>query len=89
MTVLDRGLFPSAGAASTDINKIVRADYSSPFYMSLAFEAMDAFATWPIFKKADVYHRTGWVMVDEKRSDLAEQIRRNFGASGREDVVSI
>ena len=83
ITVLDRGPSPSPRAASSDINKIVRADYSSAFYMALAYEAMDAWASWPILK--DFYHRTGWVVVDEKDSDLAERIRKNFRESGRED----
>lgn len=87
ITFLDRAPAPSPLAASTDINKIVRADYSRPLYMDLAYEAMDAWANLPFFKEADVYHKTGWVMMDEKGSDLAERIRRNFRASGREDVT--
>lgn len=87
VTVIDRAPFPSPQAASSDINKIVRADYSIPFYMDLAYEAMDAFASMPILKNADVYHQTGWVMLDEKSSTLAMQIRENFRKSGREDVT--
>ncbi|KAL9108037.1 MAG: hypothetical protein Q9227_007143 [Pyrenula ochraceoflavens] len=83
ITVLDRAPCPSPRAASSDINKIVRADYSSPFYMALAYEAMAAWSTWPILK--DFYHRTGWVMLDEKGSDLAERIRKNFRESGHKD----
>src|SRR6266498_2433131 len=48
ITVLDRFHYPPLEAASTDINKIVRSDYSSPFYMSLAYEAMDAWSSWPL-----------------------------------------
>lgn len=87
ITVLDRAPFPSPQAASTDINKIVRADYSSAFYMALAHEAMDAWATWPMFKDTDVYHKSGWVMLDEKSSDLAERIRKNFRGSGRDGTL--
>lgn len=83
ITVLDRAPCPSSMAASSDINKIVRADYSSLFYMDLAYEAMDAFSNWPILKP--FYHRTGWIMLDEKDSDLAERIRNNFKNSGRPD----
>ena len=81
--VLDRAPFPSPEAASSDINKIVRADYSSPFYMDLAFEALDAWSKWDFLKP--FYHRTGWVALDEKTSDLSERIRRNFRNSGRPD----
>ena len=92
VTVLDRAPFPPPPAsdaqkhplgASADINKIVRADYSVPFYMSLANEAIDAWSSWPVIKS--FYHRTGWVMLDEKGSDLSPRIRKNFKESGRED----
>jgi sarcosine oxidase/L-pipecolate oxidase len=83
VTVLDRAAVPSPRAASTDINKIVRADYSSAFYMDLAYDALSAWETWPLLKP--YFHRTGWVMVDEEKSDLAERIRRNFKNGGRPD----
>ncbi|KAJ5092452.1 hypothetical protein NUU61_007322 [Penicillium alfredii] len=44
ITVPDQAPLPSPHAASIDVNKIVCADYSSPLYMDLALEAMDA---WP------------------------------------------
>lgn len=83
ITVLDRAACPSPKAASADINKIVRADYSSPFYMDLAYEALSEWSSSPILKP--FYHRTGWIMLDEKGSDLAERIRKNFKSSGRPD----
>lgn len=83
IVVLDRAPFPSPEAASSDINKIVRADYSSAFYMDLAFEAMDAWSSWEFLKP--FYHRTGWVALDETKSDLSERIRKNFRDSGRPD----
>lgn len=83
ITVLDRALCPSPKAASSDINKIVRADYSSPFYMDLAYEAMDAWSNSSMLKP--FYHRTGWVALDEKDSDLTDRIRKNFKNSGRLD----
>ncbi|KIX10305.1 uncharacterized protein Z518_01387 [Rhinocladiella mackenziei CBS 650.93] len=84
ITVLDRAPVPSPSAASSDINKIVRADYSKPFYMDLAYEAMEYWTTNPIMKPH--FHQTGWVMLDEKNSDLAERIRRNFRQSSRPDT---
>ncbi|KAI9731182.1 MAG: hypothetical protein M1834_005375 [Cirrosporium novae-zelandiae] len=85
ITVLDRAPFPSPKAASTDINKIIRADYGVRFYMDLAFEAIDAWVSMPILKDANVYHRTGWVYFDEEGSDLTDRIRKNFRESERED----
>ncbi|OCT54871.1 sarcosine oxidase [Cladophialophora carrionii] len=83
ITVLDRALVPSSQAASSDINKIVRADYTKAFYMDLAYEAMESWTEDPILKP--YFHQTGWVMVDEKGSDLADRIRKNFRESGRLD----
>ena len=92
VTLLDRASFPAPPAsdqdhhplgASADINKIVRTDYSTSFYMSLAYEAIDAWSTWPVLKQ--FYHPTGWVMLDEKGSDLSQRIRRTFAENGRED----
>ncbi len=84
VTVLDRATVPSPQAASTDINKIVRSDYSSPFYMGLAYDAINAWETWLLLRP--YFHRTGWLMLDEKESDLAERIRKNFKNSGRPDT---
>ena len=84
VTVLDRAPVPSPAAASSDINKIIRADYSSEFYMQLAFDALNAWETWSLLRP--YFHQTGWVMVDEKTSDLADRIRTNFAKSGRPDT---
>lgn len=84
ITVLDQGHIPSPLAASSDINKIVRADYSKAFYMDLAYEAMEAWTSWPFLKP--YFHQTGWVALDEKGSDLSERIRKNFRNSGRPDT---
>ncbi|KAJ5123106.1 hypothetical protein N7448_009203 [Penicillium atrosanguineum] len=78
ITVLDRCPAPSQDAASTDINKIIRADYSSSLYMELGLEAIDAWKNDPLFKDSGVYHQTGWIMMDEKDSDLAGRIGANF-----------
>ncbi|KAJ5595405.1 FAD dependent oxidoreductase [Penicillium hispanicum] len=85
ITILDRASPPSGDAASTDINKIVRADYSSSLYMELGFEAIEAWNNYPLFVNAGVYHQTGWIMMDEEKSDVAERIRANFRSSGRPD----
>jgi len=76
--VLDRFPAPSQDAASTDVNKIIRADYSSSLYMELGLEAIEAWKNDPLFKDSGVYHQTGWIMMDEQGSDLAGRIRANF-----------
>lgn len=78
IVILDRASPPSERAASTDINKIVRADYSNPMYMELGLEAIQAWKNNPLFKNEDIYHQTGWIMCDELGSDLGERIRKNF-----------
>lgn len=94
ITIVDRHAHPASDAfpsnnaghgASYDLNKIVRADYSVPFYMALGHEAIDAWSSWEVLRP--FYHRTGWVQVEERGSDLAERIRRNFKDCGREDVT--
>ena len=82
--VLDRATVPSPQAASSDINKIVRADYSKLFYMNLAFEAMDTWYDQGFLRP--FYHQTGWIMMDEKGNDLATRIRSNFRECGRPDT---
>lgn len=84
ITVLDRAPAPSPNAASSDINKIVRADYSKAFYMNLANEAMGYWTDSPIMKPH--FHQTGWVMLDERGSNLADRIRKNFRESGCPDT---
>ena len=95
VTIIDRNAFPPPPAAnatmpplgaSYDITKIVRADYSEPFYMDLGHEAIDAWSQWPLLKP--FYHQTGWIMLDEKGSDLADRIRKNFRECGRKDPTT-
>src|SRR5436190_24042582 len=87
ITILDVAPYPPPRGASTDISKIIRADYTNQFYMELAYEAMDAWDSWPTFSQADVFHRTGWVVFDRKESDQAQRIRSNFCASSRNDAT--
>lgn len=82
IVVLDRAPPPSQSAASTDLNKIVRADYSNPLYMELGLEAIQAWKENPLFRDAGIYHQTGWIMCDEQGSDLGQRIQQNFQKTG-------
>ncbi|KAL2871394.1 NAD(P)/FAD-dependent oxidoreductase [Aspergillus lucknowensis] len=87
--LLDRAA-PSSNnmlGASADINKIIRADYSSLLYMELGFEAIEAWKTLPFFRDAGVYHQSGWIAMDEKDSDVSRRIRQNFSASNRKSEI--
>ena len=89
VTVVDRTPFPPDHAASTDINKIIRQDYSSRFYMDLATEAMSAWETWPELAGKGYFHRTGWVAMREKGDDLATRIRNNFRERGHDPTADL
>jgi sarcosine oxidase/L-pipecolate oxidase len=89
ITLLDRATPPSNNrlGASADINKIIRADYSSPLYMELGFEAIEAWKTLPFLRDAGVYHQSGWIAMDEKGSDVPTRIRENFRNKGYDGVI--
>ena len=87
ITLLDRASAPSGAAASTDVSKIVRADYVDPFYMELGYETMDAWKSLPFFKESNVYHQMGWIAFNEKGNDSMDKIRENFRKSSRKDVT--
>lgn len=86
IVLLDRAAPPSTPAASTDINKIIRADYTNPLYVALGFEAIEAWKSLPFFQDAQVYHPSGWIAMEETDSDVPALIRKNFRDYGRGDV---
>lgn len=87
ITLLDRAPPPSTRAASNDVNRIIRADYSSKLYMELGFEAIEAWKTLPFFQGTGVYQQSGWIAMDEKGSDVPVRIRENFRALNRDEVI--
>lgn len=87
ITVVDRAPSPPVPAASTDINKIIRADYSSRFYSDLAKDAILAWSTWDMLRP--YYHRSGWIALDEEGSDLAERIREVFRQQGHDPTEDV
>ncbi|WFD30865.1 hypothetical protein MSPP1_001889 [Malassezia sp. CBS 17886] len=59
VTVVDRSAdgFAAENAASNDLNKIIRADYSDPHYRDLCKKAMHLWRTKPLYSK--YFHETG------------------------------
>jgi sarcosine oxidase / L-pipecolate oxidase len=57
VTIVDRVPYPNPAGASSDLNKIVRADYPDPFYMKLALEAQRFWREEPVF--SPWYHESG------------------------------
>lgn len=87
ITVIDRTPSPPSHGASTDINKIIRADYSSRFYCDLAYDAINAWQTWDMLRP--YYHRSGWIALDTEDSDLAERIRSTLKARGHDPTEDV
>ena len=87
ITVVDRTPSPPSHGASTDINKIIRADYSSRFYCDLAYDAINAWQTWDMLRP--YYHRTGWIALDRQDSDLAERIRKTLRERGHDPTEDV
>ncbi|KAI9701714.1 MAG: hypothetical protein M1820_006342 [Bogoriella megaspora] len=73
ITIIDSSSSPPKPAASIDINRIIRTDYPDPLYCDLASEAIHPWF-WQLELQAH-FHKTGWIMMDEKGSDLAKRIR--------------
>lgn len=87
ITVVDRTGSPPNHGASTDINKIIRADYSSRFYCDLAYDAINAWQTWDMLRP--YYHRSGWIALDKEGSDLAERIRKTLRERGHDPTEDV
>lgn len=75
IVLLDRSpSYPCPLAASSDFNKIVRADYGSLFYCELALKAREVWTSDPLYQS--LFHQTGMVVLDE--SDLGQKIIKNY-----------
>ncbi|KAF2233642.1 FAD/NAD(P)-binding domain-containing protein [Viridothelium virens] len=80
ITIIDRSSSPPKPAASVDINRIIRTDYPDSLYCNLASEAIHPWF-WSM-ELGHYFHKTGWVMMDERGSDLAKRIRNVFQNRG-------
>ncbi|KAK4449070.1 putative sarcosine oxidase protein [Podospora aff. communis PSN243] len=58
-----RGDDANRGAATSDFNKIIRADYPDPVYMKIALDAQESWRTDPVFKP--YYHECGMLFAEE------------------------
>jgi sarcosine oxidase / L-pipecolate oxidase len=54
---------PNPGAASSDYNKIIRADYPDAIYTSLALRAVDAWKSDPVL--SPYFHQPGLLLVEQ------------------------
>ena len=87
VTIVDQCPSPPKLAAAIDINRIIRPDYPTALYCNLAYEAIHAWFWSPELGR--FFHKAGWLMLDEKDSDLSGRIRKVFedrGSTQTEDV---
>jgi sarcosine oxidase/L-pipecolate oxidase len=72
-----------AHAAAVDINRIIRTDYASPLYASLAREAAH-FWFWGVAVQGH-FHKTGWVVLDDADGpeSFSASVQRAGAGSGQ------
>jgi glycine/D-amino acid oxidase-like deaminating enzyme len=64
VTVLDPGPIPAPSAASTDVSKIVRADYGADeHYTKMAEAALAGWDAWNVRWERPLYHQDGFVLL--------------------------
>jgi sarcosine oxidase / L-pipecolate oxidase len=82
ITVLDRMMPPVPDGSSVDISRIIRNDYSDPFYAKMAREAMQEWGSGP-FKP--FYHKSGFVLASESVADpFLEKLKGVLRSQGQE-----
>lgn len=64
VTLVDPGPLPHPRASSTDISKVVRADYGKDlFYTRLARECITGWRSWNTESGQDLFHETGFLIL--------------------------
>jgi sarcosine oxidase / L-pipecolate oxidase len=79
--LLDQQHVPNPSAASSDLNKIIRADYRDPMYAKLALDAMECWKADPLF--APYFHQTGMLFAESDGKGPASL--RNLQSLGAAD----
>lgn len=88
VTVIDQKLPPHPTAATSDFNKIIRADYGDRFYMKLAVEACVRWRSDPVFKP--YYHEPGMLFVsDSSKGKNKINAFKELGVDTNAEVLSM
>jgi glycine/D-amino acid oxidase-like deaminating enzyme len=66
VTVIDPGPLPRQDAASTDISKIVRADYGDELYTAMAEVALRGWERWNGRWHESLYHQDGFLLLSSE-----------------------
>lgn len=97
ITLLDRSQFPAPDASSIDTSRIIRADYSDPFYASLAAAAQERWRQQGAEQLGGQgrYTESGLLLVADSGTkgesyvrDSFENVRSMMKASGDHEGVS-
>ena len=68
VTLVDPGPLPHADASSTDVSKIVRADYGGDtFYSRFAWDCIPQWRRWNANAGRTLYHETGFLLLAGER----------------------
>lgn len=79
VTVFDPGPIPHPIAASTDINKLVRADYGADLvYVELMEAALGRWHAWNDALPRPLFHRSGWIGLSSTRADPDSYVGSSF-----------
>ncbi|KAK3365355.1 sarcosine oxidase [Lasiosphaeria ovina] len=82
-----RGDRSNRGAASSDFNKIIRADYGDPLYMRLALDAQEIWRADPVFSPH--YHECGMLFAEEIGMGRASfDNYRDLGVDTKSEILS-
>lgn len=78
--LIDRAPFPCPIAASHDINKIVRSDYSDIFYCKLGLQTLERWRNDPLY--TPWYHQSGLIKATDERFGKVQKIFDNYKELG-------
>lgn len=78
--LIDRAPFPCPIAASHDINKIVRSDYSDIFYCKLGLQTLERWREDPLYTRW--YHQSGLAKATDERFGNVQKIFDNYKELG-------
>jgi sarcosine oxidase / L-pipecolate oxidase len=78
--LVDMSLAPNPASASSDVNKIIRADYRDAMYAKLAVEAINHWKSDPLYRS--FFHQTGMLFAEsEGKGPAALRNLENLGAA--------
>jgi sarcosine oxidase/L-pipecolate oxidase len=88
ITLIDQCLSPNPAGASSDLNKIIRADYRDSMYARLAVEAMKHWRSDPLLSPH--FHQTGMLFAEsEGKGPASLRNLQNLGAADGARLMTV